>query len=87
MASIKNLIKELKQFKNFPMVNQPTIDAAIDFAEVELRRENKLTEKEFCKLYTQLNGEKVDNIKQITLVSFTGESLLEFINDILKQKS
>jgi Zn/Cd-binding protein ZinT len=36
-TAIQNLIDELKQFKKFPMVDQPTIDAAIEFAELRIK--------------------------------------------------
>jgi hypothetical protein len=41
-TAIQNLIEELKQFKKFPMVDQPTIQAAIDFAELRLEEERDL---------------------------------------------
>jgi len=40
-TTMQNLIKELKQFKKFPMVDQPTIDAAIGFAENRLDYEKR----------------------------------------------
>lgn len=38
-TALQNLIQELNQFKKFPMVDQPTIDAAIEFAELRLKQE------------------------------------------------
>lgn len=40
-TAVQDLIKELKQFKKFPMVDQPTIQAAIDFAELRLEMEKE----------------------------------------------
>lgn len=40
-TAVQNLINELKQFKKFPMVDQPTIDAAIGFAELRLEMEKE----------------------------------------------
>lgn len=36
---IQNLIVELKKFKQFPMVDEATIEAAIEFAELQLETE------------------------------------------------
>jgi len=40
-TAVQNLINELKQFKKFPMVDQPTIEAAIEFAELRLEMERE----------------------------------------------
>lgn len=40
-TAVQDLINELKQFKKFPMVDQPTIEAAIEFAELRLEMERK----------------------------------------------
>ena len=40
-TAIQNLIDELKQFKKFPMVDQPTIDAAIEFAELRIKMQEE----------------------------------------------
>ena len=45
MTAVQDLINELKQFKKFPMVNQPTIEAAIEFAELRLEMEKEQIEK------------------------------------------
>lgn len=45
-----------------------------------------ITENELCAYVTQWQGEVVDNIKQIRLISFDGEDLLDFVNFVLKQK-
>lgn len=43
-TALQNLIKELKQFAKFPMVDQPTIEAAIEFAELRLSKEKEQIE-------------------------------------------
>lgn len=40
-TAVQDLIDELKRFKKFPMVDQPTIDAAIEFAELRLEMEEQ----------------------------------------------
>jgi len=40
-SAIQNLINELKQFAKFPMVDQPTIEAAIDFAQLRIEMEKE----------------------------------------------
>jgi len=40
-TAVQDLIQELKQFKKFPMVDQPTIEAAIEFAELRLEKEKE----------------------------------------------
>ena len=40
-TALQNLIDELKQFKKFPLVNQATIEAAIEFAELRLSMEKE----------------------------------------------
>jgi|LakMenEpi03Aug12_release.lakeMendotaPanAssembly.Ray.scaffolds.fasta_scaffold5102528_2 hypothetical protein len=40
-SPIQNLINELKQFAKFPMVDQPTIEAAIDFAQLRIEMEKE----------------------------------------------
>lgn len=39
LTAIESLIKDLEQFQKFPMVNQPTIEAAIEFARLRLADE------------------------------------------------
>ena len=39
----------------------------------------ELTEKEFCEMYSSYYGERIDSIKQLTLSSFNGVELKEFI--------
>jgi hypothetical protein len=41
----------------------------------------KLTEKQLCEALTEFNGAEVDNIKQIVKITFSGEEMLEFINE------
>jgi hypothetical protein len=43
-TAIQELINELKQFAKFPMVDQPTIEAAIEFAELRLSKEKEQIE-------------------------------------------
>jgi hypothetical protein len=38
---LQDLINELNQFKKFPMVDQPTIDGAISFAEIRIQAEKQ----------------------------------------------
>ncbi len=40
-TALQNLIDELKQFKKFPLVDQATIEAAIEFAELRLPMEKE----------------------------------------------
>lgn len=40
-TTLQNLIQELKNFSNFPMVDKATIQAAIDFAELRISDEKK----------------------------------------------
>ncbi len=44
-TALQDLIDKLKQFKKFPMVDQPTIDAAIEFAELRLEMEKEQIKK------------------------------------------
>ncbi len=54
-TAIQNLIDELKQFKKFPMVDQPTIDAAIEFAELRIKMQEEQIKMAYNKGY--LDGE------------------------------
>lgn len=47
MTALQELIEELKQFKNFPLVDQATIDASIAFAELRLEKEKQQIEDAF----------------------------------------
>lgn len=38
-----------------------------------------MSNEEFCKMVTAYDGEVIDDIKQIGLMSFNGEDLKEFI--------
>jgi len=38
----------------------------------------KLTEEQFCRIVQSYNGEPIDNMGQIALMSFNGEELKEF---------
>lgn len=46
-TALQNLIDELKQFKKFPLVDQATIEAAIEFAELRLPMEKEQIIKAF----------------------------------------
>lgn len=41
-TALQELIKELKNFSTFPMVDKPTIEAAIEFAELRLEKERAI---------------------------------------------
>jgi len=43
-----------------------------------------MTDKEFCKLDTEFYGEEVDHIKQISLRTFNGEELKEYVEHCIK---
>jgi hypothetical protein len=43
-----------------------------------------MTDKEFCKLDTEFYGEEVDYIKQISLRTFNGEELKEYVEHCIK---
>jgi len=43
----------------------------------------KLTKGEFLKFHSEYFGEEVDNIKQIVRVSFTGQEIFEYLNQVL----
>jgi len=38
-----------------------------------------MTDKEFCEIDTSFYGEEIDNIKQISLRTFNGEELKEYV--------
>lgn len=40
-TAVQTLINDLKMFKKFPMVDQTTIDAAIEFAVLQLKTEEE----------------------------------------------
>lgn len=40
-TAVKELIKQLENFKKFPMVDKPTIEAAIDFAKLAIEPEKQ----------------------------------------------
>jgi len=44
----------------------------------------KLTDKEFCKMYTAFYGEEIDKAGQLVSAKFTGEELKEFIDHCIK---
>ena len=46
-----------------------------------------MTDKEFCKLDTEYYGEVVDNIKQISLRSFDGDELKDYVEHCIKLNS
>jgi hypothetical protein len=47
LTAVQELIHELKQFKKFPMVDQATIQAAIEFAELKLEVEREQIENTY----------------------------------------
>ena len=42
----------------------------------------KITKEQLCKALSEHDGEEITNLAQVTLTSFSGEELLEFINSI-----
>ena len=46
-TAVENLIMELEQFAKFPMVDKPTIEAAIEFAKLKLAMEKEQIENAF----------------------------------------
>ena len=42
-----------------------------------------MIDKRFCELETAFTGEKIDNIKQLTHTSFTGEELKEYVEHFI----
>lgn len=42
-----------------------------------------MTKEEFCKAYTEIYGEPLTDLNQLTQQTFTGQELFEFVNDIL----
>lgn len=46
-----------------------------------------MTKEEFIKLYNQYYGEDIDNINQIQLIQFSGNTLYHFVNDIMELKA
>jgi hypothetical protein len=56
-TAIQDLIDELKQFKKFPMVDEATIQAAIEFAELRLElNKQQIIDAKNDKLYPIENG-------------------------------
>ena len=47
----------------------------------------KITDKEFCKMYSSYYGETIDNIAQLVRSTFDGEELKEFIEHCIKCKN
>lgn len=45
-----------------------------------------MTAARFCELYTAYNGEKIDNVKQLLLVQFTGADLKKFIDFCINEE-
>lgn len=42
LTPVQDLIRELEQFAKFPMVDKPTIEAAIEFAKLRLEPEKQM---------------------------------------------
>lgn len=59
-TAVQDLIQELKQFKKFPMVDQPTIEAAIEFAELRLEKEKEQIIKAYQQATTDEYGDSLD---------------------------
>ena len=59
-TALQELISELHQFKKFPMVDQPTIDAAIEFAELKLEPERLQLENAYKQGVIDEVGEIID---------------------------
>ena len=58
-TAIQDLINELKQFRKFPFVDVPTIDAAISFAKLRLEMNKDQIIKAYDEdLYGGLNGHR-----------------------------
>ena len=58
-TAIQDLIDELKQFKKFPMVDVPTIEAAIGFAEFRLElNKQQIIDAKNDKLYPIEGGQR-----------------------------
>jgi len=47
--------------------------------------QNKMTDEEFCELYSSYYGEKVDKVNQVVQEVLTGEELKEIIEFFIKQ--
>jgi len=47
----------------------------------------KITDKEFCEMYSSYYGETIDNISQLVSSTFDGEELKEFIEHCIKCKN
>lgn len=47
----------------------------------------KITDKEFCEMYSSYYGETIDNIAQLVRSTFDGEELKEFIEHCIKCKN
>ena len=59
-TALQDLIHELQQFKKFPMVDQPTINAAIKFAELRLEPERLQLENAYKQGVIDEAGEIID---------------------------
>ena len=47
----------------------------------------KITDKEFCEMYSSYYGETIDNIAQLVRSTFDGEELKVFIEHCIKCKN
>ncbi len=45
-----------------------------------------MTRKEFCKLYTEYHGEKVDNVAQIVIHNTDGVELYDFCKFLVREQ-
>ena len=47
--------------------------------------QNKMTDEEFCELYSSYYGEKIDKVGQVVQEVLTGEELKEIIEFFIEQ--
>lgn len=45
-----------------------------------------MNEEQFCEIITDYYGEHIDNINQLTQISFTGDELREFLNFVIQEE-
>lgn len=45
-----------------------------------------MTDQEFCRIDTAINGEVIDKVEQLTSVRFTGRELKEYVERFIKIK-
>lgn len=62
--------------------NESVTSSDTNNSESELNK--SMTDKAFCKLYSEFYGEEVDYIEQITFISFNGKELKEYVEHCIK---